>query len=51
MKTKVLNLDNKAAGDVELNDAIFGLEPRHGPDPARGGVAARQAPQRHSTRC
>ena len=28
MKTKILNLDNKAAGDVELNDAIFGLEPR-----------------------
>src|ERR1700755_2325687 len=28
MKTKVLNLDNKAAGGVELNDAIFGLEPR-----------------------
>jgi large subunit ribosomal protein L4 len=28
MKTKVINLDNKAAGDVELNDAIFGLEPR-----------------------
>jgi large subunit ribosomal protein L4 len=28
MKTKVLNLDNKAAGEVELNDAIFGLEPR-----------------------
>ena len=28
MKTKVLNLDNKAAGDVELSDAIFGLEPR-----------------------
>jgi len=28
MKTKVLNLDNKGAGDVELNDAIFGLEPR-----------------------
>jgi large subunit ribosomal protein L4 len=28
MKTKVLNLDNKAAGDVELNDAIYGLEPR-----------------------
>ena len=28
MKTKVLNLDNKAAGDIELNDAIFGLEPR-----------------------
>ena len=28
MKTQVLNLDNKATGDVELNDAIFGLEPR-----------------------
>jgi len=28
MKTKILNLDNTAAGDVELNDAIFGLEPR-----------------------
>src|ERR1700759_5247236 len=28
MKTKVLNLDNKAAGDVELDDAIFGLQPR-----------------------
>src|SRR6201991_1337739 len=28
MKTKILNLDNKAAGDVELDDAIYGLEPR-----------------------
>ena len=28
MKTKVLDLDNKAAGEVELNDDIFGLEPR-----------------------
>src|ERR1700761_2052591 len=28
MKTTILNLDNKAAGDVELNDAIYGLEPR-----------------------
>ena len=28
MKIKSLNLDNKAAGDVELNDAIYGLEPR-----------------------
>ena len=28
MKTKVLNLDNKSAGEIELNDAIFGLEPR-----------------------
>lgn len=28
MKTKVLNLDNKAKGEVELKDEIFGLEPR-----------------------
>ena len=28
MKTKILTLDNKSAGDVELSDAIFGLEPR-----------------------
>src|ERR1700748_1315457 len=28
MKSKILNLDNKAAGDVELDDAIYGLEPR-----------------------
>ena len=28
MKTKVLNLDNKSTGEVELNDEIFGLEPR-----------------------
>src|SRR5450432_4517192 len=28
MKIKALNLDNKAAGDVELSDAIYGLEPR-----------------------
>src|SRR5215470_15786020 len=28
MKTKVLNLDNKSSGDVELKDEIFGLEPR-----------------------
>jgi len=28
MKIKVLNLDASAAGDIELNDAVFGLEPR-----------------------
>ncbi|MDE2135133.1 MAG: 50S ribosomal protein L4 [Alphaproteobacteria bacterium] len=28
MKSKVLNLDNKASGEIDLNDAIFGLEPR-----------------------
>ena len=28
MKTKVLNLDNKSSSEIDLNDAIFGLEPR-----------------------
>ena len=28
MKTKVLNLDAADAGEIELNDSIFGLEPR-----------------------
>jgi large subunit ribosomal protein L4 len=28
VKTKLLNLDNKSQGEVELNDKIFGLEPR-----------------------
>jgi len=28
VKTKVLSLDNKSTGEVELNDDIFGLEPR-----------------------
>jgi large subunit ribosomal protein L4 len=28
MKSKVLNLDAKDSGEIELNDAIFGLEPR-----------------------
>ena len=28
MKTKVLNLDANDAGEIELNDSIFGLEPR-----------------------
>jgi large subunit ribosomal protein L4 len=28
MKTKVLNLDNKSAGEIDLKDEIFGLEPR-----------------------
>src|SRR6204780_4248760 len=28
MKANVLNMDNKSAGEVELDDAIFGLEPR-----------------------
>jgi large subunit ribosomal protein L4 len=28
VKTKVLNLDNKSGEEIELNDSIFGLEPR-----------------------
>ncbi len=28
MKTQVINLDASASGDIELDDAIFGLEPR-----------------------
>lgn len=28
MKTQVVTLDNKASGDIELSDAVFGLEPR-----------------------
>lgn len=28
MKTKVLHLDQDATSDIELNDSIFGLEPR-----------------------
>ena len=28
MKAKVLNLDSNASGEIELDDAIFGLEPR-----------------------
>jgi len=28
MKTKVLNLDNQANGEIDLADAIYGLEPR-----------------------
>jgi large subunit ribosomal protein L4 len=28
MKTKVLNLDNKASGEIDLVDSIYGLDPR-----------------------
>lgn len=28
MKVKVQNLDGKASGDIELNDDVFGIEPR-----------------------
>ena len=28
MKSKVINLDNKAAGDIDLADEVFGAEVR-----------------------
>jgi large subunit ribosomal protein L4 len=28
MKAKVITLENKAAGDIDLNDAVFGIEVR-----------------------
>ena len=28
MKVKVQKLDGKASGDIELSDAVFGVEPR-----------------------
>ena len=28
MKSKVVTLDNKAAGDIDLDDAVFGAEVR-----------------------
>ena len=28
MKVKVQKIDGKASGDIELNDDVFGLEPR-----------------------
>lgn len=28
MKVKVQNIDGKASGDIELNEAVFGVEPR-----------------------
>ena len=28
MRTKIVNLDNKAVGEVELDDAVFALKPR-----------------------
>src|ERR1700749_4581257 len=47
MKSKILNLDNNAAGDVELDDAIFGLEPR--PDLIQRVVVWQRAKRRAGT--
>jgi hypothetical protein len=43
-----LNLEGKAAGSFELNDAIFGLEPRKDLIQRVRQLAARQAPRRHA---
>src|SRR3954469_17902627 len=48
MKTKILNLDNKASGDVELSDAIYGLEPRQD---LIQRVVVWQLPKRRSAQC
>jgi large subunit ribosomal protein L4 len=47
MKTKVLNLDNKASGEIELMDSIFGLEPR--PDLIQRVVVWQLAKRRSGT--
>ena len=35
MKAKVVTLDAKAAGEIDLKDEIYGLEPARGSDSAR----------------
>ena len=40
MKVKVQKIDGKASGDIELNDDVFGVEPRA---LARSGVGRRAA--------
>ncbi|GAA0557603.1 50S ribosomal protein L4 [Rhizomicrobium electricum] len=47
MKTQVLNLDNKASGEIELNDSIYGLEPR--PDLIQRVVVWQLAKRRSGT--
>src|SRR4051812_49717860 len=47
MKAKVLNLDNKAAGEIELADSIYGLEPR--PDLIQRVVEWQRAKRRAGT--
>ena len=57
MKVAVKTLENKAAGDIELNDAVFGIEPNtnsihqmvvYQQDKRRGGSA--KAKERHEIR-
>jgi len=47
MELKVMSLDGKAAGSVELSDAIFGLEPR--PDILHRCVNWQLAKRQHGT--
>ena len=46
MKFDITSIDGSAAGSIELNDEIFGLEPRADLHRAHGALAARQAPGR-----
>ena len=48
MKIDITTFDGGSAGSVELDEAIFGLEPRAGPPAALRPLAARQAPGRHA---
>ena len=48
VKTKVLNLDNKAAGEVDLKDDDLRSRAARRSHPARRRLAARQAPRRHA---
>ena len=48
MKIDMTSIDGTAAGSIELNDAIFGLEPRAGSHRPHGALAARQASGRHA---
>jgi large subunit ribosomal protein L4 len=48
MKTRRQNLDGGSAGEIELADAIFGIETSAGHPAALRHLAARQAPRRHA---
>ena len=48
MKLDVITLDASPAGSIELDDAIFGLEPRRGHPAPRRALAAGQAAGRHA---
>ena len=47
MKIDITTLDGAASGSLDLDDSIFGLEPREDLHRPHGALAARQAPRRH----